>query len=298
MKKESFATGVIFTLISALGLSLVGLFGKLGAYEFSLEALIFWRFFAAFLLCAGFLCLMGKLRKVSLFKNFKIHCLRAFFVLVAQYSFYYYIQKDSLMNGLVLLSLGSLFIPVIEWMVLHRKIGKSTWIGLIVSFVGVLFVLQPDSGIFSILSLVGILSGLCQGCSQVVFGVTTQEEQPDLSILYMFFLCMGISWIPYLFSEHTSAQGTRESWIWLFFIVGMGAASVLNQLARAVGYMHGTPSRLATFLYFAVVLGGIFDWAFFDRIPNVLSFVGVILVVTGGILKIYLRGLILKGKWR
>lgn len=296
MSKESFATGVSYTLLSAVGLSLVGLFGKLGAFEFTLDALIFWRFAAAFILCTAFLGLMGKLQDVFSISNPKIHFLRAFFVLGAQYSFYYYIQRESLLNGMVLLSLGPLFIPIIERIVLRSKIGKSTWVGLIVSFIGMLCVLQPDAGIFSLVSLIGVLAGLCQGCSQVVFGMSTKTERSDLSTLYLFFLCMVFSVIPYLFTESTWVQGKMEYMAGIFIVLGMGAASVLNQLSRAVAYMHGTPSRLATFLYFSILLGGIFDWLIFKNIPNLLSVIGAILVIAGGLLKIYLRAWILKRK--
>jgi len=296
MGKESFAVGVSYTLLSAVGLAFTGLFGKLGGSEFSLEALIFWRFLASFIFCALFLGLIGKLHHVFSFQNPKIHFLRAFFVLGAQYSFYYYIQKVTLMNGMVLLSMGPLFIPMIEWIVLRNKIGKSTWAGLIVSCIGMICVLQPDKGIFTLLSLIGILAGFCQGCSQVVFGLSTKSERSDLSILYLFFLCMAFSLVPFLFSDGSWGIGKAEVWSPFLIVIGMGASSVLNQLARAVAYMHGTPSRLATFLYFAILLAAIFDWLIFGKIPNTLSAIGAILVVGGGLLKIYLRAWILKRK--
>ena len=295
MHKESFHAGVLYMLLSASGIAFVGLFGKLGAQEFSLEALIFWRYVAAFVLCALVLWALGKLHPVLPFSNTKLHFLRAFFVLGAQYSFYYYIQRDTLLNGLVLLSLGPLSIPVIERAVTGHRIGKSTWVGLIVSFLGMLCILQPDGGIFSLLSLVGVLAGLCQGCSQVVFGISSKDERTELSTLYMFFLCMVLSFLPFLYAE--PFVGTqRENLNPIVLILLLGGASLLSQLMRAAAYKHGTPTRLSTFLYFSILLGALFDWLIFGQTPNGLSAVGAILVITGGLLKMYLRAQILKKK--
>lgn len=296
MHKESFSKGVIYTLISAAGIALTGLFGKLGAAEFSLDALIFWRYTAAFLLCMITLWISGRLYHVLSFSHLKLHVLRAFFVLGAQYSFYYYIQRDTLLNGLTLLSLGPLSIPLIEWVVTRHRIGKSTWIGLGISFLGMLLILQPGAGVFSVLSVMGILAGLCQGCSQVVFGLSVKNETPGMGILYLFFLCMLLSGIPYLYFG-SSLESTTSSGIYPVLLIAiLAVASMLSQFTRAAAYQHGTPARLSTFLYFSILLGGLSDWLIFHKAPNIFSLIGAVLIVMGGVLKIYLRSIILRKK--
>lgn len=292
--KESFAVGVVFTLLSAVGMSLVGLFGKMGNEIFSLSALIFWRFFAAFLLIALLFWVMGLFKGGMKTSALKMHILRACFVLGAQYCFYYYIQRDSLLNGTMLLSTGPLFIPVFEKLILKKRIGKSSWIALIFSFIGVICILQPDRNIFSFLSLMGLLSGIFQALSQVVFGINSREERSDLGVFYLMFLCALFSFPPYLFEE-AMGSGETGTFQWsVLLIVLLGVSSIFNQMMRAVAYQHGTPSRLAVFLYFAVILSGVWDWVFFQNIPNGLSLIGGSLVIFSGILKIYLRGRINK----
>lgn len=299
-------------LLSATGLSVVGLLGKLGLGKLSLTGLIFWRFFASFIICLLFVHLTGRLKsgadaagefqklargsKSPFMAGWGIHLLRAFFVLSAQYSFFYYIQHNPLMNGMVLLNTGPLLIPLIEWGVMRNKVGRSTWIGVIVSFVGVLCVLQPDSGIFSLMSLVGLFAGISQGASQVVFGITAKSENPDLSVLYLFFFSALLSLVPYLLLAPSWVIGKEGSGLALLLILSLGVASVCNQIFRAVAYQHGTPSRLSPFFYVSVLLGGLFDWTFFGNIPNTLSLIGAGLVILGGVLKICLRFSILRSK--
>lgn len=296
MKQDSFHSGVVWTLLSAFGLSLTSLFGKLGFEYFTLSALIFWRFLAAFAFCLLVSAFLGSLKNKPNISHFKLNFFRAFFTLGAQASFYYYIKTHTLLNGMVLLNTGPIFIALIDWGILRRRVGKSSWIGVLVSFVGVLCILQPDAEIFTVTSLIGLLSGLCQGISQILFGLSSREENPSSGVLILFFFCAAISSFFYLFTGATWEAGKGlNNWA-LLLILLLGLGSTLNQLARSAAYQRSTPSRLSPFLYFAVPFAGLFDWLIFGSLPNLLSLLGTILVISGGLLKIYLRKWILQKK--
>jgi drug/metabolite transporter (DMT)-like permease len=293
---DSFAAGATYTLFSAVALSLSGLLGKIGGEQFSFFALVFWRFFSAFLLCLFLLASLGRLKVSAGASNFKMNFFRSFLTLGSQGSFYYYIQTNSLFNGMTLLNTGPLFIPVIEWAILRKHVGKSSWIAVIVCFLGVLCILQPDRTIFSYASLIGLSSGLFQGASQTLFDVTSKEERFDLGILILMFFCAAISFIPYLFSDATWEMGKGFSRSTLWLVLFLGIVSLLNQFTRAAAYRKATPSRVSPFLYFSVPFAGLFDWFMFGTLPNLLSVIGMILVIGGGLLKIYLRRKILEKK--
>ncbi|HSX26590.1 MAG TPA: DMT family transporter [Chlamydiales bacterium] len=295
MKTKSFAVGALYTLGSAAFLALTGLLGKLGIEQLSLTALIFWRYLSALFFCIVLLWVARKLHGwISHFQHIKMHLLRTFFVLVAQYSFYFYLQKNSLMNATLLINTGPLFIPFIEWGLMGTKIGRSTWISLLISFVGVVLVLQPDRDIFTLMSFIGLLSGLAQGASQVVFGLNSQTERSDLGVFYLFILTPLFTF-PFYLIEGSTWIDTPASWNWTILLVAaLGISSVCNQLLRAEAYEHSSPSRLSVFLYFSIVVAGFLDWIFFNYLPNFLSIIGAALVIIGGVLKIYLRHQILK----
>lgn len=296
MEKKSFHTGVFYTLLSALSLSGVGLFGKLGTERLSLTALISWRYSASLILCALFLFSLRRFNWEGL-KRTKGYALRAVFTLGAQYSFYYYLEQNTLMNAMVLLNTGPLFIPLIERIALGSKIGKSTIASLVIGFAGVLCVLQPDQGIFTLMSLIGLLSGFCQGISQVLFGINVGKERYDLGVLSLFFFSSLFSLLPFLFGPPAWETEASLSWaVWL--IGGLAVLSIANQLFRGAAYECSTPSRLSPFLYIAVPIAGVFDWVVFGKEPNLLSIFGAALVILSGVLKIYLRYLILKSQNR
>lgn len=294
MKQTSFYRGVGFMMLSAAGMSLVGLFGKLGIKDLTVSALMFWRYAAASLLIFFPLLCLGRLEGALNFRHFKIQWIRAFFLLISQYCFYYYLMRSNLLNATALLNTGPVFIALIDWGILRKKVGVSTWIGTFMSFLGALLILQPDEGILSLLSLVGLLSGVSQGASQIVFGIQSEkEEKPHISILHLFSLCAVLSLIPFLFFRFEGGRGMQFSAWDLGIILTLGVASIVNQLFRAEAYAHGTPSRLSPYLYFAVLLAGVWDWLIFGLIPNWISLVGAAFIVLGGLLKILLRNWIL-----
>src|SRR5216684_3756946 len=110
---QSFATGVLWMLLSATGMAFVGLFAELGFTQMSLTAMVFWRFVAAFIMCFFWMLVLGRLQHFR-FEHIKMNFLRSFFLCTSQYSFFYYIEHDTLLNGIVLLNTGPLFIPFVE----------------------------------------------------------------------------------------------------------------------------------------------------------------------------------------
>jgi drug/metabolite transporter (DMT)-like permease len=128
--------------------------------------------------------------------------------------------------------------------------------------------------------------------------MNTKQENAELGVLSLTGFMVVLSLLPYLLINEPTLTPTAH-WLWVIGIVGaLGAASVLNQLARGVAYQHGTPSRLSPFLYFSVVVAAILDWAVFGVIPNALSIFGAGLVVLGGVLKVYIRHKILQKQSR
>ena len=284
-------------LLSATGMSLVGLFGKIAIVDFTVPALMFWRYASTTLLLFLSLLLLGQLKGFLDFQHIKIQLARAFFLLLAQYCFFFYLLRSNLLNASALLNTGPVFIAIIEAFILRKRVGVSTWIAGAVSLAGAFLLLQPDAGIFSLISLVGLLSGISQGASQVIFGMQSERKgPPHIGVMQLFFLCTVFSAIIFLFFP----KGMESEKIFSSFdfglIVGLATASILNQLFRAEAYAHGTPSRLSPFLYFAVLLAGVWDWVIFNDKPNLLSVCGAGLIVLGGLLKIYLRNWILKRK--
>lgn len=288
---RSFLLGTFYMILSAGSLSLTYLFVKISTAQVPFFLLLFLRFAIPFL----FLALYFLIRRLSIkTESLRGHFVRTLFVLAAQYSIFYYISKDSLLNATVLLNTSPLFIPLIEWLFLKYTIPKSTWISVAVSALGVVLLLQPGKELFSFLSFLGLMAGFSQACSQVAFGISAQKETPELNLFYLFGFGSILSFFPILWEPFSFDMDWKPPLLSLILILSF--TSLLNQYFRAKAYTHGKPSTLTTFLYFSVLLSGFLDWLVFKQIPNALSIAGSCLVILGGIAKVWLRFFFLKRK--
>lgn len=275
----------------------VSFLGKLGQNFFSIPALIFWRYTLSFIASFVVVCLIQKRRKIldGLFSK-KLQFFRVVCVLVSQYSFFYYMSVNSLLNATLLLNTGPLFIPLIDKWILKKHVGVSTWVSVLIAFIGVLFILPPEKDLFTWQSGIGLLAGFAQGTAQVLFGLHVGEEKKSLDMFSFYLFASFLALTPYLFFPTMVGKELLLGWEPYVIIALLAGASGMNQYFRALAFQISTPGRLSSFLYVSIVVAGLWDWLVFNNVPTLGVFIGAFLILLGGILKIYLRGRILRKK--
>jgi drug/metabolite transporter (DMT)-like permease len=279
-------------LFSSMMLSFFTLFAKFGTDSISYFLLIFLRFGIPLLLLLPYLLWMTSLKELFLVSNHKMQLLRCGCILIYQYSIFYYLMKTSLLDATVMQNTAPLFMPILERVFFKHRFEKRVILSIFISFVGMLFILQPDSSIFAKLGIAGFLASLGQAGSQVLYGHQAKYENQQSNLFYQFFLCSVVSAIVLIFSkeffDEINSLRHYSFWLWVN-IIGLGMASILNQSLRGIAYKYGKPSALAPFLYVSIILSAILDWIIFHHLPNWLSLVGAILVISAGLIQVYTR---------
>ena len=296
---DSYEKGVLWMLLSATCLSLSFLFLEINLAYINYFALISLRFVIPLLFVTFLVTIRREWKGMRSSTHLPLQLLRAFCVLVSQYGIAFYISKSTLLNATVLLNASPLFIPLIEWGFLGHRPGKSTILGALIAFFGVILVLQPDRSLFTALSGIGLLAALGQASSQVLYGLRSKTENPLTSLFYLFFFTSIFSSILLIFAKDFDwGLGNKllkePDWILIGMILAMGITTLLNQYFRGLAYRCGRPSTLATFLYFSVFVSALCDWLIFKELPTPLAIIGTCLIILGGLVKIFLRAHLLK----
>ncbi len=165
-----------------------------------------------------------------------------------------------------------------------------------ISFLGVLFILRPDYGIFAWVGVVGLIAALGQAGSQVLFGMQSRTEKIETTLFYVFFLSSVVSLLLFfivaplqrgLGFEISSLVNSRQEFYW--YLLALGLVSVFSQFARGAAYRCARPGTLAPILYVTVIISGLLDWAVFDHLPDRWVSIGAILVVLGGLISFIQR---------
>lgn len=294
-QNRRFQLGILYTCLGSLGISLYSIATKMLLQHISnITLLALVSFVIPSLFVVPYLIfahgILEKLRKIT---TLKLQILRVLFVLSNQYAYFIYLDHAPLINAVVFINTAPLFIPVVSYFALKQKSGRSTWIGVILGVLGVLCITQPEQGFNNPYVLVGLLSGILLACSQVTWGVLMQNEDWDVTIFCFFFFTSILGtivflsfslWQENLIPSLVSLFATHSSSYILMAIIGIGM--ILNQLVRGQAYRYASPSSLTPFMYLSVVFTGIFDWLYYNHIPDFIFLMGVVLIIFGSLLKL------------
>ena len=294
MKLEN-EKGMIYISIASLTSAMLGLFVKLSAVNMSIPFLVLVRFLVPLFICFPVFWYLGTFKKVlheQTIKgsHLKGHLLRAVFLILSQYCYFFYLTKSSLLNAVMLLNTAPIFIPIVSKYLFKDKTIKVVSKSIVISLIGVILVIQPDQTLFMYSSLIGLLSGVFLAFSQSIFGENVQERGMDENIFFVFWTSsiITLAVLMVFFSDHLKlgvfqlTHQTSREWLYILLI---GICTTLNQYFRGVAYTHVKPHFLAPLMNLAVLFAFLFDLFVFKKTPDYLSIVGSLMIVLGTTLK-------------
>lgn len=291
MTHQEYSKSIILTLFSSFFLASIGFLGKFLGKEVHLTFLLFIRFTFPLLI----LLLYGIYKKKLAFdkKHLKDFCIRAFFVTLSQYAFFFYLTKGTILDATLLLMTSPLFMPILTKITRHRALKMTIWLALILGFSGVILILHPTKGIMNWFGLIGLSSGFFSACSQVSFHKIVRRETIFISMFSLYFLCSIFSGIVFAIFMNkdiffNDVQNLLTPFT-LLLLTGLGFLGIFNQFVRGKAYrLVKRPADVMPFLYFSIVFSGIFDWIYEKNIPDLWSTIGTLLIVISAILTIYI----------
>jgi drug/metabolite transporter (DMT)-like permease len=271
--------GMIFGVLAALFFTLMSLMTKLIGERASVDTILFSRFFISLILVFPWACKHSK----EIFKvSQPIRLLfRAIFTLIALACFFYALQFISLTNGLLLNNTSPLFVPLIV-LILHQvKTSHKIWIGIILGFIGIGLVLKPAGNFFHYASLIGLTSGLFSAIAYVFIRFLTKQVS-ILHILFYNFLicsCMTALLLPIHWKSFNSSI--------LILLLAVGIFGAFYQFFSTLSLAKAPVRIMAPLQFLSIVFGVLADFFIWNQTPDLYGFIGIGLVILGGILTIY-----------
>lgn len=207
-----------------------------------------------------------------------LHIVRALAGLLSQALMFVAVKKMPLMDAVLLSNSAPLFIPLMSWAWMKEKITGAVWISLIVGFLGVILILKPSAALVSNpVALIALIAAVCSALALVTVNRLSTTDTTE-RILFYYFLISSIAAAPLAATEWRS-RSARE---WLY-LLGIGIFMAAAQLLIILAYRHASAGRIAPFNYSVVVFSGLIGWAVWKNAPDMLSFLGIVLVTLGGI---------------
>ena len=211
-------------------------------------------------------------------------------------SFYISLTVMPLATATALFFVTPFLITIFAHFFLKEEIGIRRWSAVIIGFVGVYIILDPNFNNFDYLSLTPILCAFCYSLSMIIIKKTSDKDSVYTQTFTFYIGAIFISSIFYFVigdgqyntSSHIASQFIFKEWfanledsILLMVATGITASAAFLLLFSA--YSIASPSVVSPFEYSILLWSSLSGWIFFNEIPGMSTFVGMLIIVSCGI---------------
>ena len=186
-----------------------------------------------------------------------------------------------------------IFVALIAAYFMDEPVGWRGWIGVALGFLGVLLIVQPSGADFTYFTILPVLGGVFYALMAIITRTKCRNDAPlALSLsLTIFTLALGlvgtviitlltpITDFPFL-TNQWFAMSPRAWAIIAALSVLMAAIGVVMPMA----YQNGPATIIATFDYCFLIWAIIFGIILFGDYPNLPTTIGMVLIVSAGLL--------------
>ncbi|NOR55891.1 MAG: EamA family transporter [Sulfurovum sp.] len=186
-----------------------------------------------------------------------------------------------------------IFVAIFAYIFLNEKLHKSALLAIVLGFVGIVLVAQPEGGSFDKYDLLGIFSGI--GAALAYTSIRELRKYYDTRAIVMSFMGVGTV-APLVLMFITPYVTVSEDFDWMFaefimpqgrewlYVTAVGIFATISQLLMTKAYELTKAGIVGTISYsnivFAVVIGVMLG----DPVPDIWTVLGIILVISSGLL--------------
>ena len=213
---------------------------------------------------------------------------------LAMILFFYTITVIPLGEAITLNKTSPLFVTVLAFYLLNERLNKTTIFALLIGFVGIVFITKPFGFTISYEHLLGILGGFFAAAAYTT--IKKIKDIYDARVIVLSFVGIGTvlpamlflaapyvdapQYLSFLFPIFTLPDSTS---VWL--LIGfMALISTLSQWLLTKAYSASKASIIGVISYTNIPFAIGFGWMLGDKFPDSYTFIGIGLIVLGGIL--------------
>ena len=285
------------------GMALFSIQDSLIKYVFedlSLYELYFGRTFVATIWLFSFLLISKK--KIV----FKTHyplltLLRVILFFIGFSSFYISLSFMTLAMANALFFSSPFFMSIFAKLFLKEDIGIRRWSAIVVGFLGVVVVLNPDFSNFNYFNLLPVLCAFCYAASMTITKVTSDKDGVYTQMIHLYMAAITFSLIIYYFAgkgqfnnfDNPTLQFILRDWFsnpthsWPYIFI-MGTVAAISFYCVFSAYSIASPSVVSLFEYSLIIWAMIAGYILFKTIPETNTFIGSAIIIAAGVY-IYMR---------
>jgi drug/metabolite transporter (DMT)-like permease len=210
------------------------------------------------------------------------HVVRTLFAIGAMYGFFYGLARMPLVNALTLGYTAPLIMTVLASIFLDETIGWRRWTAVSVGFAGVLIILRPGSGEFSIAAAAVLIAAFCYACQAITARRLSATES---TLALSFYVVVGPLAVALAIID-TDTWLSPDPAGWVLFCAA-AVASIIAWVGFVNGYRAVSPATLAPLEYIALVGGAVAGFLIWDEVPDRWVIMGALIIISSGVFVVY-----------
>ena len=284
-------SGILFMLGSALISALNGALTKMLSEDISALEIVFFRN-----LIGIFIILYALKHTPPKLTGGKIHLLftRGVFGFMAMILFFYTITVIPLGEAITLNKTSPFFVTILAFFLLREHLSIKTAVALFIGFMGVVLIAKPFGMEFSFAHGLGVLGGFFAAAAYTT--IKKIKDIYDSRIIVLSFVGVGTlmpallfviapyidapKFLSFLFPTFILPATVK---VWLLIAL-MALISTLSQWLLTKAYSAKNLSIVGVISYTNIPFAIGFGYLLGDRFPDTLTFLGIALIIFGGIL--------------
>lgn len=215
--------------------------------------------------------------------------LAGFISLVA---FFYILAFIPLGQAAVYNKVSPIFVAIFAYLFLKEKLSFYAVVAIIIGFIGVVMVANPQNFIFSKYDILGLLSGVGAALAYTsIRELRLYYETRSITLSFMVvgsigpIVFMGLAYLldikndDFLFSRFV--MPSLNQW---YLIAGVGVSATISQLLMTKAYSLSKAGIIGAISYSNIIFATIIGIILGDKLPDIITILGIILVIIAGIL--------------
>ena len=223
-------------------------------------------------------------KKINLTKNFSIQIMRSLCLVSTTFMTYLAVKYNDLINFYIIFFTTPLFVSIFSYFFLKEKLSRFSIILIILSFITIIYALQPNESFLTIYIFLPLLTSIFFALYQLFTKIVSKDKEPFIALFYtgilgsiIFSVIVLFSWQPI---QHSS------TWIVLFFL---GFIGYLSHFIFAFVLQSLDLSFITNFQYSQLIWASLINVYFFNDPLSTSKIIGIILIIFFGILFIQNR---------
>ena len=256
-----------------------GVFVKFGAGEFDAAEMAFYRSFVGLFVVTGLVAAKRGTVKTS---HMSGHAIRSVVGSISLIGYFYAMTQLPLATAQTLNYTSPIFLAIATVVVLGEKFSPWLLAAIVLGFVGVAVLLQPNlqSG-KEAAALIGLFSGVFSAWAYLSVRTLGKMGEPDYRVVFWFTVIGSILCAAWQLST-SSFHAVHLANIWI--IVGIGFCGTAAQLAMTRAYRTGNTLVCGALSYSTLVFGAVATFIVWNERLAPFEWLGMGIIIASGIL--------------